>query len=81
MPLTSCPGATEREPRRRHARGSVFLDALFALLIGTVALATAMGGLALALRIAGQRWQQALVLVEQRNAREPQRPVLFTGSR
>lgn len=71
MLRTSSPGRAERE------RGSILLDALVALLVGTLALSAALGGLALAARAAGQRWQQARALVGERNEAAAHRPVLF----
>ncbi len=78
MPRTSSPGKAER-PKRRTGRdcGSIFLDALLALLIASVALTAAIGGLALAARAAGLRWEQARALVGERNERAAHRPVLF----
>ncbi len=76
----SSRGRTERG-RRARAEGSIFLDALVALLIGTLALTAALGGLALASRVAGRRWEQALALVLGRNERAAARPALFGGAR
>jgi hypothetical protein len=73
-------GRTERR-RPPRSGGSIFLDALVALLIGTLALTAALGGLALAARVAGRRWDQALALVQGRNEREAARPALFGGAR
>ncbi len=73
-------GRTERR-RRGRAGGSIFLDALIALMIGTLALTAALGGLTLAARAAGRRWEQTLSLVRSRNEREAGRPALFSGAR
>ncbi len=74
------PGRTEIR-RRRRSGGSIFLDALVAMLIGTLALTAALGGLALAARAAGRRWDQTVSLVRGRNEREAARPALFSGAR
>ncbi len=78
MPLTSSPGRADPAAARREG-GSILLDALLALLVGTLALSAALGGLALAARIAGQRWEQARALVGERNEAAANRPVLFEG--
>jgi len=43
----------------------------------TIALSAALGGLALAARIAALRWDQARALVGERNERAADRPALF----
>jgi hypothetical protein len=78
MPQTSSPGRAEPAARRRgRESGSILLEALVALLVATLALAAALGGLALAARTAALRWEQARALIGERNERAADRPVLF----
>jgi type II secretory pathway pseudopilin PulG len=76
MRRTSSPGRAERHGGGGEG-GSILLDALVALLIAALALTAALGGLALAARTAGRRWEQARALVGARNDAAADRPVLF----
>ena len=76
MRRTSSPGRADRDGSGSEG-GSILLDALVALLIAALALTAALGGLALAARTAGRRWEQARALVEERSEAATHRPVLF----
>ncbi len=77
------PRGTLRQPRdegrRRGTRGYILLDALVAMAIALIGLATFMGSLSALGRIALRQAARIHTIVDQRNADEQGRAVLFQG--
>ncbi len=65
--------------RERGARGYILLDALVAMAIALIGLATFMGSLSALGRIALRQAARVHTIVDQRNADEQGRAVLFQG--
>ena len=58
-------------------RGSIFLDVLIALMVGTLAIAVVLGGLSLAMRVVRRTYDRALEGVEARNQEMESRTLIF----